>query len=110
MARHAGLHVVHDLSRHDVALPHRSVAGLARRARRGVDSVAEVDVGRQLIDADPWDRLLVSGGGSQLLDVRTVCLYRLMAAHAETLRGKPHELAGIGVRVARVAREPERQV
>ena len=66
----------------------------------GVHTVAEVDESREPIDADPGNRLLLFGGGGQLLDVRTVGLDRLVTAHAETLRGIPHELAGVGVLVA----------
>src|SRR5260221_6656923 len=100
MTRHAGAHVVHHLFGDQVALPNRSVAGLTCRACCGMHAMAEIDVSRDLIDADPRNRLLLSGGGGHLLDVRTVHLYRLVTAHAETLRGKPHELAGVGVSVA----------
>ena len=83
-----------------VALANLSVAGLACCARFSVHPVTEVNVSRDPVDADPWYRLLVFGGGSHLLNLRTVGLYGLMTAHAETLRGKPHELAGVGVSVA----------
>src|SRR6266850_6686124 len=100
MTRHAGTHVVHDLFGDHVALPNRSVTGVTCCAGCRMHTVAEIDVRRDLIDADPGNRLLLSGGGGHLLDVRTVYLYRLVTAHAEALRGKPHELAGVGVSVA----------
>src|SRR4051812_25291005 len=103
MTGRAGAHVVHHLSGHHVALPDGPVAGLAGRARSRVHTVAEVDVLRELIDADPRDRLLVSGRGGESLDVWAVGLDRLVTAHAEGFRRKTHELAGVGVLVARPA-------
>src|SRR6476619_5267479 len=95
MTRHAGAHLVHDLPGHHVALPHRSVAGLACDAGCRVAAVAEIDVGRELVDADPENRLLRFGGGGQLLDVRTVGLDQPVTAHAEALRGEAHELTRV---------------
>ena len=86
-----------DLFGDHVAVANRSVAGLACCARFRVHTMAEVNESREPIDADPRKRRLLSGGGSQLSDVRTVGLYRLMAAHAETLGRIPHDLTRIKV-------------
>lgn len=99
MTRHAGTHIVQHLFGDHVALANLAVAGLACCACFSVHTVAEENVRRDPVDADPRNRLLLSGGGSHLLNVRTVSLYRLVAAHAETLRRKPHKFARFSVSV-----------
>src|SRR5690348_2124534 len=100
MARHAGAHIVHHLFGDHIALANRSVAGLAGGAGLDVHAVAEVDERRDLVDADPGNRLLLLGRDSYLLNIGTVSPYGLVATHAETLCRKPHEFAGISVSVA----------
>jgi hypothetical protein len=86
------------------------MARLAGCARLGVYTVTEVNVRREAVNADPTDRLLLVGSGSELLNVRTIWLVGLMAGHAKTLGRKPHELTGVGVLVTRVALQPQGQV
>ena len=93
-----------------VALANLSVAGLACSAGFSVHPVAEVNVSRYPVDPDPRYRLLVPGGGSHFLNVRAVGLYRLMTAHAETGCRKAHKLARVGVSMAIVALQAQRQV
>src|ERR1700691_241180 len=100
MTRHAGTHIMRRFSGDYVALANRSVAGLACCACYSVHPVTEVNVSRDPVDADPRYRLLVSGGGSHLLNVRAVGLYRLVTAHAETRCRKAHNFAGVGISVA----------
>lgn len=93
-----------------VTLAHLSMAGLAGCACCRMHPVAEEHVGREAVDANPWDRLLFFGGCSQLLNGRAIGLHRLVAAHAETLCGEAHHFARLRVFVARVALQAQGQV
>src|SRR3954451_6971420 len=97
MTCHAGTHIVRELFGDHVALANRSVAALACCACVRVHTMAEVNVSREPVNADPRKRLLLCGRGRQLSDVGTVGFYRLMTAHAETLRRVPHDLTRIRV-------------
>src|SRR5689334_1528972 len=110
MTRHTGTHVVRHLFGDDVSLANGSMAGLARCARFGVHTMAEVNESREAVDADPGNRLPLFGGGGELLNLRTIGLDRLVTGHAKFLRRIPHELTRFGVFMARVALESKGQV
>lgn len=98
------------LFRDHVALADRPVASLACDSALHVHLVAEVNILRQLVNANPGNRVLVAGGGRELLDVRAVCLDGAMAGQAEALCGKTHDLARVRILVARSAVQSESQV
>src|SRR5262245_13001562 len=100
MTRHTGAHIMRHLLGDHVALANLPVAGHACCACLSMHTVAEVNISRDLIDADPRNRLLLSGGGSHLQNVGTVGLYGLMTAHAETRCRKSHKFARIRVFMA----------
>ena len=110
MTRHAETHIVRHLFGDYVALANRSMAGLAGCACFGVHTMAEVNESREAVDADPGNRLLLFGGGGELLNVRTIGLDGLVTGHAKTLRRIPHQLTRFGVLVTRVALESKGQV
>src|SRR5690242_15324981 len=85
VTRHAGTHVGRHLSGNHVPLANGSVTGLACYACRGMHAMAEVNEIRDPVNANPRNRLLLSDGFRQLLNVRAVGLYRLVTAHAESL-------------------------
>ena len=97
---------MHHLFGDYVALANRAMACLTCCACLRVHSVAEVDECRDPVDADPWNWLFLFGCGSYLLNVRTVSFDGLVAAHAETLRRKPHEFTRVGISVAGTAFQP----
>ena len=76
---------MHHLIGDHISLANRSMAGLTCCACLNVHTVAEVDVCRESVDADPWNWLLLFGGDSYLLNVRAVSSYALVTAQAETL-------------------------
>src|SRR5262249_52443469 len=103
MTRDTGAHIVYHLLGNHIALAHRPVAGLTGCACLNVHTVAEVDVCRNPVNAEPWNCLLLSCGSRYLLNVRTVGLYGLVTVHAETLSRKPHKVTRISVSVAGIA-------
>jgi hypothetical protein len=107
MTRHTGTHVVRHLFGDDVAFANRSMARFAGCACFGVHTMTEVNESREVIDADPRNRLLLFGGCGELLNVRTIGLDGLVAGHTKSLRRIPHELTRFGVLVTRFTRESE---
>jgi len=110
MTSYAGSHIVRYFPGDYLALANLSMAGLACGACFSVHPVTEVNESRNSVDADPRYRLVVFGRDNHLLNMRTVCLYRLVTSHAEARCRKAHQIAGVGISVARAALQPQHQV
>jgi hypothetical protein len=110
MTSYAGSHIVRHFPGDYVALANLSMACLACCACFRVHTVTEVNESRNSVDANPRYRLVVFGRDGHLLNMRTVGFYCLVAAHAEARCRKAHKVAGVGISVARVALQPQRQV
>ena len=111
MTRHATEHL-HDvrLERDDVALGHRAMAFRAIDLRLEMGSVLPEHVVRNLIDADPGNRLSGCRKFRQLLNRRTVRRDRLMTSHAEGRGRVRHQLSCVGIHVTGPALQAQRQV
>src|SRR5579863_9764590 len=76
VAVHAPAHRDVRLPRQTVTLGYRTMTGMALRAGIQMGLVAEVNVARDLVDPDPWNRPAIARKRRQLLNRRALSLYR----------------------------------
>src|ERR1019366_3765570 len=109
MAREATVHRRHAGSfRHDFHLGHLTVAHFALHAGLHMNAMRPVHTWKDSIDAHPGNGLPRLGESSKLLDGRLVLGNRSMARHASADGRVSHQLAGLRIGVAVLARQPHR--
>src|SRR5215211_1131620 len=86
---HAPSHVERVLLVDLLHVLHLAMTGLARDARIDVTHVREVDVLRQLVNANPRHRLLVVPERGELFNLRFVSADDCVTSHAGSNRGRP---------------------